>query len=168
MQVADEEDDTESSSNESEDEEPQLNPIFTQFAHPEDLDQDPEGDPPDGDPPDEKEMSEVEAVLYMLDLMSAHKSTDEQGKQMWDTWRSALQGHTATFNLIKSSLQCFQQGYVSKIAICVNDCIAFEDLPDIDGWPEYRHAHRTRCPSCGEARCVTDPKTGASVPRKVA
>ena len=112
-------------------------------------------------------MSEVEAVLFMLDLMSSHKTTDELGKSVWDVLRAALGEDMVTFNSVKALLKMFQTDHVVVVDICVRDCIAFYDCPAVEGCPDYKHGHRSACPKCGEERWVVEPKTGKRKARKV-
>jgi hypothetical protein len=115
-----------------------------------------------------KPMSEMEAVLFMLDLMACHKTTDELGKSVWDLLRAALgdQG-LVTFNSVKNLLKKFQGEHVLVVDICVNDCMAFHDCEEAKGWEPYLKGHMTVCEHCNEPRYVVDPKTGARKARKV-
>jgi hypothetical protein len=115
-----------------------------------------------------KPMSEMEAVLFMLDLMACHKTTDELGKGVWDMLRTALGDEgMATFNSVKNLLKSFQGEHVVVVDICVNDCMAFHDCEEAKGWEPHLKGHMTVCEDCLEERYVVDPKTGARKARKV-
>ena len=113
-------------------------------------------------------MSEMEAVLFMLDLMACHKTTDELGKSVWDILRTALGGEDlATFYAVKHHLRNFQEEHVVVVDICVNDCMAFYDCDDAPGWEPMRTGHCSVCEVCNEERWIDDPKTGKRKARKV-
>ena len=64
-------------------------------------------------------MSEMEAVLFMLNLVTCHKTTDELGKSVWNILRTALgEEGLSTFHTVKHLLKNFQRYHVVKVDIC--------------------------------------------------
>ena len=154
-----EDEESASSESESEDEDGKLPSAFDRFQGP-----DPGAE--EGKVP--TKMSEMEAVLFMLDLMTCHKTTDELGKSVWDILRTALgEEGLATFHAVKHLLNNFQRDHVVVVDICVNDCMPFHDCEDAKGWEPMHTGHLSVCEICNEDRWVVDPRTGKRKARKV-
>jgi hypothetical protein len=99
--------------------------------------------------------------------MATKKVTDAAASTMWEivTLMMPEGVDPPTWHQIKRALKKAEAGMVSRIHVCVNDCIAFwnsKHLPE-----SYRHEHRTKCPVCNEDRYVTDPADGNQRARKV-
>lgn len=106
------------------------------------------------------ELTPGEIVILLLDYVSAHKATDSGTKDLWDLVRMLVPSGVSlpTWASVKHLLEKVDLKYCKRIEICKNDCIAYWNstwLPT-----PYRHAHRTRCPICGEDRRVVDPRDG--------
>jgi hypothetical protein len=103
---------------------------------------------------DEEGLSELEAMLFVLDQMQIHKSTDEQGKGFWDIMQASLgpQFPMSSWNTVKGVIDRFYNVHVERISICVNDCVAFWDPKYTPALLSEKHAHRNTCPKCGQDR----------------
>jgi hypothetical protein len=109
----------------------------------------------------------VQICCLVLDWISSKKITDAAASMMWDivVLMMPAEVNVPTWNQIKRALRQAEAGMVERIDICPNDCIAYYNSKCLA--EPYRHAHRTKCPTCDEARFVVDPSDGNQRARKV-
>jgi hypothetical protein len=104
--------------------------------------------------PDGGEISELEAMIFILDQMQIHKATNEQAHGFWDMMQTALgpKCPLTTWRTVKGVIDHYYNTYVQRISICVNDCIAFWDPKHTPGMMNEQHSHRSKCPKCQQPR----------------
>lgn len=114
-------------------------------------------------------LSAEELVVFLLDWMHGHKITDAAGKDIWKLFKAILPSDVdmGTFSRVKNFMRKFEYKAVRRIDICVNNCVVFWNSKNLPRSFRSLHAHRTRCPVCGEPRYVTDPATKKDTARKV-
>ena len=108
-----------------------------------------------------------EITLMILDWLSVHKGTDMSAQDIWQLVHMLLPegADIPTWSHIKTVLKTCETRFVRRIEVCPNDCLAFWNSKHL---PEpYRHAHRTVCLVCGEARHLVDPVDRSVKPAKV-
>jgi hypothetical protein len=109
----------------------------------------------------------IEVVVLMLDLMTVHKLTDKSAEYAWKVLKVCMPNvDVSTFWTAKNIVKKHFKGYVQRIDICVNDCIAFWDAKHMPQLSSYKHSHRSKCPKCGEPRWLTEPHTKRNMSRK--
>lgn len=148
--MEDEEDEEDPGSDTSED----TNPL-KRFQH----DEGAQGDGP---------LSEMEMVVMILDWMAVYKVPDETANDMWARVKAMLGQDVAAvkFSSAKAIVKKFHEESVEVVELCINDCIAFVDCPNLKDLV-YMYSHRDKCPKCGEKRWLVDPKTKKMCARKV-
>lgn len=106
-----------------------------------------------------------EIILAVLDVATKHKQTDGEQEDVWAMLRIMLPGdeNMDSFNVVATLLKAHMNNSLKVVHTCVNDCIAYFNCAS-EQLQTYRHAHRTYCPTCGEARYL---EGSDKLPRKV-
>ena len=108
----------------------------------------------------ESKLTPPEIILLFLDWMCKHKLTDSAAKDLWTLMSTFMPEGVdlPAFHVLKKMLSKSELKSVQRLDLCPNDCIVYWDSKHLSS--PYRHAHRDRCPVCGQPRYVNDPKDG--------
>ena len=108
-------------------------------------------------------------MMLLLDWMASHKATDESTRSVWRIVQACMPQDVVlpTFESIRQALRRQEHEFVERVEVCPNDCVAYVDTTHLPPPFAMKHAHRTKCPVCGERRHVKDPRSGKRVPAKV-
>ena len=99
-------------------------------------------------------------LVTVLDWMTKHKATLSPTSDVWTTLRALLPGelNLPTFSVFKTLLDRHMQSTVTRIDVCVNDCVAYYDCEnqELKDMGYVRLEDPTQCPVCGEQRFLLD------------
>lgn len=103
-----------------------------------------------------------EIIFTVFDWMTTNKETISSTKDIWEYTRSLFPADCdlCGFEEVMTILRRHRLETLQTIPVCVNMCVPYWNPthPTMQG-PEYRNAHRTRCPKCNENRYLSDGKT---------
>jgi hypothetical protein len=103
-----------------------------------------------------------EIIFTIFDWMTTNKETISSTKDIYEYTRSLfpVDNNMCGFEEVMTILRRHRLETLQTIPVCVQMCVPYWNPthPKMQG-PEYRNAHRTRCPKCGEERYLSDGVT---------
>jgi hypothetical protein len=103
-----------------------------------------------------------EIIFTVFDWMTTNKETISSTKDIFEYTRSLFpdENNMCGFQEVMTILRRHRLETLLTIPVCVQMCVPYWNPthPSMQG-REYRNAHRTKCPKCGEERYLSDGVT---------
>lgn len=115
------------------------------------------------DDPDIEVPTLGEIIFTVFDWMTTNKETITSTKDIYEYTRSLfpVDNNMCGFEEVMTILRRHRLETLQTIPVCVQMCVPYWNPTHhkMQG-PEYRNAHRTRCPKCGEERMFSGNSQG--------